>query len=67
MARTKVLEELRCDGCDRKLSAKKPLYETAWSGCYWCGRGKCAIKIMEDNCLGEELDVNDDCNREDVY
>ena len=54
MARTKILDELRCDGCGKKLSQKQTLYETAWSGVFWCGRDKCAIKIMEDECLNEE-------------
>ena len=67
MARTKVMDELQCSNCGRKLSVKHSLYETAWSGVYWCGRDKCAIEIMTEECSADELDPNDNCNREDTY
>ena len=59
----KILEELRCGICGRKLSRRSPLYETAWRGLYWCGRVDCADEIMRQEC--EELSADDECCRED--
>jgi hypothetical protein len=60
MARKKILDELHCGHCGRKLSKARALYETAWSGLYWCGKQKCAYEIMQSEC--EELSCDDPCN-----
>ena len=59
----KILDELNCFCCGTKLSKEDTLFETAWSGVYWCGRHDCAISIMEDEC--EKLDAEDSCCHED--
>lgn len=59
-----ILDDLRCEGCTKKLSKKQKLYETAWCGVYWCGKPKCAYKIMLNQCDGDELDADDPCNQE---
>ncbi len=59
----KILDELRCDVCSKKLSRKQPLWDTAWLGVYWCGRDRCAAELLLGNC--EEFDVDDPCNHED--
>ena len=64
MAR-KILDELKCAGCRRKLSAKQRLYETAWGGVYWCGAPICAHQIMWRECKNERLKVSDSCNWDD--
>lgn len=61
----KILDELCCASCDRKLRKNSKLYDTAWSGVYWCGRSKCAVKIMEWECRREEFDPDDPCNHAD--
>ena len=58
---TKILDELVCSHCGKKLSHKQPLYETAWSGVYWCGSPECAYEILMGEC--EELDPDDECNK----
>lgn len=59
----KILDELCCQSCGKKLSKKQPLFDTAWLGVYWCGAGNCASQILEGNC--EEFDPEDPCNQED--
>ena len=59
---SKILNELKCSACGKKLSKKQTLFDTAWLGTYWCGKTECAKYIM-DNCC-EELDPDDDTNRE---
>ena len=59
----KILDELCCGACGQKLSRKHPLFDTAWSGLYWCGRPSCAFDILDAEC--EELDYEDTCNHED--
>ncbi len=59
----KILDELRCMSCGKKLSRKQELFDTAWLGIYWCGAPACAMEIMEAEC--EELDYEDDCYHED--
>lgn len=59
---TKIINELRCACCGKKLSSKQPLFDTAWSGVYWCGDPECANWILQGNCT--ELDATDECNRE---
>ena len=59
----KVFDELRCYSCERKLSKKNALFETAWSGVYWCGSEECAGVILHNCC--DELDYKDPCNHED--
>jgi hypothetical protein len=58
----KILDELKCDSCGKKLSKKQPLFETAWSGVYWCGSPGCANEILFEQC--NELDPEDDVNHE---
>lgn len=58
----KILDELCCEGCGKQLSPKQPLFDTAWSGVYWCGKTDCALAILEGN--GEELNAEDKCNHE---
>lgn len=60
------MDELRCSACDRKLSKRNELFETAWSGIYWCGREQCAIDIMTEECSSDQLDPEDECNREEI-
>jgi hypothetical protein len=57
----KIQDELRCI-CRKKLSSKQRLYETAWSGVYWCGDPKCAHRIMRREC--ERMKASDPCNHE---
>ncbi len=59
---SKILDELHCYSCGRKLRRNSKLYDTAWSGVYWCGRKICAFKILIEEC--QELSVYDDLNRE---
>lgn len=59
----KIFDELHCQNCGKKLSNKQPLFDTAWSGVYWCGSIDCAMEIMSNCC--EEFDSEDECNRED--
>ena len=61
---SKVLDELRCYSCKKKLSHKQTLFDTGWSGVYWCGSNECAIDIMGDMCGSDEFNVDDDTNRE---
>lgn len=63
MAR-ELLEELYCSGCRKKLSTKQKLFETVWSGIYWCGGRECAYKIMRRE-RGEKLRLNDHTNYKD--
>ncbi|HOI38491.1 MAG TPA: hypothetical protein PLF11_14040 [Bacillota bacterium] len=65
MAKRKILDELRCGGCRKQLSRSQKLYETAWSGVYWCGDAKCAFRIMRRECRDDRLKVSDPCNWED--
>ena len=60
--RVKILDEACCSGCGKQLSAKQPLFDTAWSGVYWCGNAKCAQGILEANC--EEISAEDKCYHE---
>jgi len=63
-----ILDELRCESCHRKLGAhnnehkRQPMYETAWSGLYWCGSPVCAYRIMCKECT--RLSLKDSCNYE---
>ena len=59
----KILDELKCDSCGKKLSRKEPLFDTAWSGVYWCGQTECAYNILDAEC--EEFDFDDPNNHED--
>ena len=59
----KILDELTCRSCGKKLSKTQPLFETAWSGLFWCGETSCAKNIMDDECT--ELDADDPCNHDD--
>ncbi len=60
---SKIFDELRCYHCNKKLSKKQTLFDTAWSGIYWCGEDECAVSILINQC--EEFDANDPCNHED--
>ena len=62
MAKGKILDDLRCDICKKKLAKSQKLYETAWSGVYWCGVARCAYLIMKREC--SKLRPGDPCNRE---
>lgn len=59
----KIIDDLRCDACGKKLSKKQPLFDTGWLGVHWCGADKCAAEIMENNC--DEMGAADPCNYED--
>jgi hypothetical protein len=59
----KILDELVCDACGKKLSKKQQLFDTGWLGVHWCGEESCAADIMQDNC--DEMDPDDSCNHED--
>lgn len=59
----KLYDELKCYICEKVLSEDQELYETAWSGVYWCGSNECAGEILTDLC--EELDFTDPDNWED--
>ena len=59
---SKIMEELRCHECGKKLSRKQPLFDTAWSGLYWCGSPECAYEIMAENCA--EFDADDPINHD---
>lgn len=56
----KILDEMRCSICGRKLSRAKALFETAWSGVYWCGSEPCAFELLTNEC--EELDAMESKN-----
>ena len=45
-----IQEEIYCSGCKRALRKDLPMYETAWSGVYWCGDPRCATKILKREC-----------------
>ena len=64
----RILDELHCGACKVKMGKKlldgkrQRMYETAWSGLFWCGDPKCAHKIMRKEC--ERLSLRDSCNYE---
>lgn len=45
-----IQEEIYCEGCKRPLRKDLPMYETAWSGIYWCRDPRCATKILRREC-----------------
>ena len=59
----RILDEMRCSACRKKLSETQSLFDTAWLGVYWCGSDRCAVKIMND--YTEEFDPEDECLQED--
>jgi len=59
---SKIMDEMRCYICKKKISKKQPLYDTAWSGLYWCDSPECAFEIMQNEC--DEIDSDDECIRE---
>ncbi len=59
----KIFDELKCEVCGKKLSAKQTLFDTAWSGVYWCGGPECALELLQECC--EELSADNPCNWDD--
>ena len=59
----KIMDDLRCAVCNKKLSKKQRLFDTAWSGVYWCGGSKCAETLLLNEC--KEFDTADKCTHED--
>ncbi len=56
---SRISDEMKCSVCGKKLSKKQVLFDTAWSGVYWCGDQECAQSLLETQCT--EFSADDPC------